>query len=192
MNEYEAEKIAAAIHVARPDWPASSLLTMIRKNLIDRPRRDVFVALAWVASEPNTSTPARVLESGPWWRAVAVDGDTTGRREPFDASECCDVCNIPAARHPDQRNLPVEDRHEFVSVLDHTRRLPERDDGALKDRIDYARQALGDAKADGPREPEERPKHKPSPEVDRLRAELATATDPETTRAAMAAERSAT
>jgi hypothetical protein len=32
----------------------------------------------------------------------------------------------------------------------------------------YARQALGDAKADGPREPEPR-EHKPHPDVDRLR-----------------------
>jgi hypothetical protein len=84
MNTHEAERIAAAMHEARPDWPTSSVLTLIRKSLLDKPRRDVFVALAWVASEPNSHTPARVLESGPWWRAAGVEGaaGTTNEPEP--------------------------------------------------------------------------------------------------------------
>lgn len=77
MNETEAERIAAAIHEARPDWPATSILTLIRKNLIAKPRRDVFVALAWIAAEATSKTPARVLETGPWWRAAAVEGGGT-------------------------------------------------------------------------------------------------------------------
>ncbi|MBS44109.1 MAG: hypothetical protein CMH83_13280 [Nocardioides sp.] len=73
MNDYEADRIAAAIGVMRPDWPVPSVRTLIRERLQDRPRRDVAVALAWIASDSATKTPARVLESGPWWLAAAAD-----------------------------------------------------------------------------------------------------------------------
>jgi hypothetical protein len=93
MNEHEAQRIAAAMHVLRPDWPTASILTMIRKNLIDRPRRDVTVALSWIACEANSHTPARVLESGPWWIAVGVDGTTTNRPGKVDKANRCGICS---------------------------------------------------------------------------------------------------
>jgi hypothetical protein len=83
MNDYEAERIAAAINVLRPDWPVRSLITLMgREQLKHRPRRDVLVALAWVASETNSSTPARVLEAGPWWKAVAIETPNASHRQP--------------------------------------------------------------------------------------------------------------
>lgn len=91
MNDHEAQRIAAAMHAARPDWPTSSVLTLIRKNLIDRPRRDVFVAFAWVASEPASHTPARVLEGGPWWRAAGIEGVAT-TREVLTPDQRCGIC----------------------------------------------------------------------------------------------------
>lgn len=94
MDDHDAQRIAAALHAARPDWPASSLLTLIRKKLIDRPRRDVFVALAWVASEPASHTPARVLEQGPWWKAAGVEGAVKGRRDWPDDAHRCSVCSL--------------------------------------------------------------------------------------------------
>lgn len=101
MNGHEIERIACALHVARPDWPVAQLRTLITDKLADRPRRDVFVALAWIASEPATANPYRVLESGPWWIAAAVAGDTTGRREVFNPAICCGVCSKPNDhRHP--------------------------------------------------------------------------------------------
>lgn len=93
MNEHEAARIAASIHQLRPDWPVASLNTLIAKNLIERPRRDVAVALAWVACEPQSLTPARVLEAGPWWQAVAADAITqpaAGR--PPKREEACQLC----------------------------------------------------------------------------------------------------
>ena len=108
MNDHEAQRIAAAMHAARPDWPTASLLTLLRKNLIDRPRRDVFVALAWVASEPNTATPARVLEIGPWWRAAGVEGQSTKRPEP-DNHDRCSTCALAKDRC---RSLHADD-HDF-------------------------------------------------------------------------------
>jgi hypothetical protein len=119
MNEHETDRIAAAMHALRPDWPASSIRTLIRKHLADRPRRDVAVALAWIACEPATATPARVLESGPWWLAAGVDGQTTGRREPYDPAAFCDECGKSEATC--RRN--TLSGHEFTSALDHARRL---------------------------------------------------------------------
>lgn len=118
MNEHETDRIAAAMHQLRPDWPASSIRTLIRKHLADRPRRDVAVALAWISCETNTATPARVLESGPWWVAAGVAGDTTGRREPFDPNSTCHICGRSEGNC---RRNTVSD-HEFESVIDHDRR----------------------------------------------------------------------
>ena len=110
MDDHEAQRIAAAMHAARPDWPASSLLTLIRKKLIDRPRRDVFVALAWVASEPASATPARVLEQGPWWKAAGVEGAAAAKREWPDDAHRCTVCSMPEKRC---RELWA-DNHEYL------------------------------------------------------------------------------
>ena len=74
--ETERQRIAAAINQMRPDWPIKSLLTLLDgKQLANRPRRDVAVALAWIAADMDTKTPARVLEDGPWWRATTAADD---------------------------------------------------------------------------------------------------------------------
>jgi hypothetical protein len=112
MNDHEAQRIAAAMHAARPDWPASSVLTLIRKKLIDRPRRDVFVALAWVASEPASHTPARVLEAGPWWRAAGIEGAAT-KPTPWEPHLICTTCSKTEDRCKATRF--AGDDHPFVS-----------------------------------------------------------------------------
>jgi hypothetical protein len=119
MNEHEIERISAAMHALRPDWPMASLKTFIAKNLADRPRRDVTVALAWIACESATATPKRVLEAGPWWRATAVDGSSAPRNTWPDDAHRCRTCAQPrgecarrqAAHSPD-------DRHPFESVAE--------------------------------------------------------------------------
>lgn len=138
MNEHEAQRIAAAMHAARPDWPASSVLTLIRKNLIDRPRRDVFVALAWIAAEPATATPARVLEAGPWWKAAGVEGTVANTRQPFDPREVCDICGKTEAAC--RRNPHAE--HEFTSIEHARRELGREHPDAWMDRRLPRREAL--------------------------------------------------
>lgn len=108
MNDHEAQRIAASVHELRPDWPTSSVLTLIRKNLIDKPRRDVCVALAWIACEANTANPGRVLEMGPWWRAAGVEGQSTKRDEP-DNHDRCSTCALAKDRC---RSLHADD-HDF-------------------------------------------------------------------------------
>ena len=90
MNENEISRIAAAISDLRPDWPAASIRTLLKSpELKSKPRRDVAVALTWVACEVDTKTPKRVLESGPWWRAAAVENPGTTIARPPKADEVC-------------------------------------------------------------------------------------------------------
>ena len=161
MIEHEIQRIAAAANQLRPDWPIRQLLTLLNDpRLSDRPRRDVTVALAWVACENGTSSPYRVLESGPWWIAAAADGQTTGRREPFDPMRFCSTCNKPN----DQRH-PAD--HAFVSAAEHR---AHRRAAPTADRLDQCRQAIGDSKAE--RVPAPKPEHEPNPRVDDLRAAI--------------------
>ena len=67
MTKTELARLACAISVHRPDWPEASLRTFLERNLAHRPYLDVSVALTWVATDPDSQSPARVLEAGPWW-----------------------------------------------------------------------------------------------------------------------------
>lgn len=70
LSQVEAHRLAAAVNQLRPDWPLASLSTWIRNHLTERAYRDAAVALTWVACDPQTSSPGRVLEAGPWWKAT--------------------------------------------------------------------------------------------------------------------------
>jgi hypothetical protein len=109
MNEHERDRIAAAMNAMRPDWPTKQLQTLLAlPQLAERPRRDVTVALAWVACETASASPYRVLEAGPWWRAAAVEGDSR-RLEHLKPEERCKTCS--KSEH-DCRMNPWGD-HEF-------------------------------------------------------------------------------
>lgn len=91
MNSTAITRIAAMANALRPDWPHSSLVTMLTKNLAERAYRDVAVAMAWIATDPDTTTPARVLENGPWWQAVA-DPSQRGATPDNAAGHRCPSC----------------------------------------------------------------------------------------------------
>lgn len=89
MNTGEIDRIAASVNVLRPDWPVTSLRTLLsRPELASKPRRDVAVALAWVACESVSLTPARVLENGPWWRAAAIESTGIAPKNATAATAC--------------------------------------------------------------------------------------------------------
>jgi len=123
MNEVEISRIAAAISDLRPDWPAASIRSLLnRPELKNKPRRDVAVALAWVACETDSKTPARVIEAGPWWKAtnaeatgttVAHTGRTVGR-----AANPEDVCGICDMWRQDCRGRADVNGHDFVPRAD--------------------------------------------------------------------------
>ena len=111
MTKTEAERLAAAAHAMRPDWPTTSVLSFLSKpEMCDRAYRDVAVALAWVAAEPTTLTPARVLEAGPWWKATTVAAGTVSAitilcpEHPTERAWDCQPCRdaaVPPADVPD-------------------------------------------------------------------------------------------
>lgn len=167
MNEHEAQRIAAAVNQLRPDWPVSSLLTLIRKNLIDRPRRDVSVAFAWVACETNTANPGRVLEAGPWWKAAGVEGAATKRDEPAN-HERCSTCSL----HRDRCRAINADDHDFRPWT----AMPEPVD--TKATVQALKELVSEARAE--REPEPKPVTPPNPNVEKLRDAMTTSPAPTT------------
>lgn len=72
IEKHHAETIAAAINILRPDWPTKSITTIIGRNLINRPYRDLAIALTIIATDPTSKTPARICEDGPWWHALTL------------------------------------------------------------------------------------------------------------------------
>ena len=104
MNRTEVERLAGMANKLRPDWPWNALCTFIEGHLTDRAYRDVAVALAFVACDPDTRTPKRVLEAGPWWHVGPPSARTT---EPGIVTWC--THGRPGALHcPDC--TPVVDR----------------------------------------------------------------------------------
>ena len=146
MNQHEAERIASAIHRLRPDWPEASLATFIAKKLHDRPRRDVCVALAWIACEPNTATPARVLEAGPWWKAAAAETDGRPRPPKFDPRTTCGICGKDRPDCERTESAIPADRHRFVARME--------DRGTSGSHVAELRAALANAQASTEGEPE--------------------------------------
>ena len=124
MNETEIDRIAHAANAMRPDWPVASLRTLLNKpELTNRPRRDVAVALAWVACESETKTPARVLEPGPWWRATTVEQLPTGHQHAnrtygITEGDPREVCHICAQARPDCERRAATNGHTFTSRAD--------------------------------------------------------------------------
>ena len=95
MNEHEADRIAHAVAILRPDWPATSIRTVLTSTpeIMARPRRDVALALTYVACDSESKTPKRVTEAGPWWQA-AVAGDNHAaptRAHPPKLEDACEL-----------------------------------------------------------------------------------------------------
>ena len=97
MTPIQAQRIANAVSVLRPEWAAASIETLLldpAKHLSRRPACDVAAALAWVACDPASKTPGRVLEHGPWW-------PTRPESEPARTAQCprCRDFHPPTERH---------------------------------------------------------------------------------------------
>ena len=107
LSRTEVERLAAMANALRPDWPIPSLATHIGAHYVGRAYRDVACALAYVATDAQTQTPARLKEQGPWWRVTEESRATpVGRRIP-----CPDHPEQPAGRcQPckDQRATPEQ------------------------------------------------------------------------------------
>lgn len=114
----ELERVAAMAHGLRPDWRYDSLVTHLRANHGTKPYRDLAVAMAWIAADPDTKTPARLLENGPWWaattpREAGAAGTTNHKpcdrcRYPHPASVPCDVRKTDIDRDSPTRQEAIQ------------------------------------------------------------------------------------
>ncbi len=96
ISRDETERLAAMANALRPDWPLKSLTTFIVNELTRRTYREVAIALAWVATDPATDTPKRMLEAGPWWNASRAQAATVS----VVVTRCGEHPEHPAARCP--------------------------------------------------------------------------------------------
>jgi len=96
ISRDETERLAAMANALRPGWPVKSLTTFIVNELTRRTYREVAIALAWVATDPATDTPKRMLEAGPWWNASRAQAATVS----VVVTRCGDHPEHPAARCP--------------------------------------------------------------------------------------------
>ena len=92
MMPEHIDRLACAVHALRPDWAATSLRTFIAVNLAGKATLDASLALVWVALDPATRTPARVLESGPWWRASNPEPQMLTPTPPSAGADSCRIC----------------------------------------------------------------------------------------------------
>ena len=91
MNKPEAEQIAAAISMIRPQWLKTSLVTALGNlpaHLRERPARDVHLALLWLAYDPRQDTPRLLREDGPWWNLATLTGPRVVVTEPGIVTRC--------------------------------------------------------------------------------------------------------
>ena len=96
ISRDETERLAAMANALRPDWPLKSLTTFIVNELTRRTYREVAIALAWLATDPATDTPKRMLEAGPWWNASRAQAATVS----VVVTRCGEHPEHPAARCP--------------------------------------------------------------------------------------------
>ncbi|MQB00516.1 MAG: hypothetical protein GEU78_09535 [Actinobacteria bacterium] len=114
MNETERDRIAAATNALRPDWPLRSIRTFIDDNLRARGYRDTAIAMAYIACDPETKTPKRVLEAGPWWTA-ATTNRATSTPDPF-----CRRCRfVHGPDQPCEQLEPVPPDADTPGVTDY-------------------------------------------------------------------------
>lgn len=87
LSDVQLSRLAALGNALRPDWPNASLVTFLARNHRERAYRDVAVALAYVACDPATTTPARLNEAGPWW-LVTRDPNAAPNVRPITCPTC--------------------------------------------------------------------------------------------------------
>ncbi len=114
LTDVEVSRLADAVAALRPDWPARSVRQLVAARLRDRAFADAAVALAVVACDPASETPARVLEPGPWWQATRANRPGSATPTPARphcpihpehpaGSQLCPRCVAESAPAPDLR-----------------------------------------------------------------------------------------
>ena len=130
MNRPEAEVIAAAVAIIRPEWYQTSLLKMLGK-IQHRPARQVALALVSLAYDPEVQSPGLLLHEGPHW-AVGHIGEATYTPPAAGEEQCrihgqrqpCGGCRADRLAIPAEPIAPPElERAEGESLVQYARRI---------------------------------------------------------------------
>lgn len=167
VTEQQARAIAYIAVAARPHgapkWDESGVIANILK-VRDRSLSSVAIAVMQAAEDRGAVTPGVIATNGPHWRDPGSAPPPS--HAPYERTGTCGTCGKSEATC---RRMWSDD-HPFESVAE----LANRPKADHESATDYARQAIGDAKATGITPPPER-EHKTHPEVDALRGEVAAA-----------------
>lgn len=118
-SDLNRQRIAAAVSMLRPDWPAGSILTVMTHPSLDhRPLPDLAVALVRAALDPDTRTPARITQPGPWWDQPASIGVSAD--EHPSARPLASVLTFPRQPLPDPAPYVQRIRASLASRRAHT------------------------------------------------------------------------
>ena len=109
-TDNELQRLAMAANAIRPEWPVRSLVTLLTKHAA-RPYRDLAVALAWIATDARTKTPARLSEAGPWWTATSM---TEGQGPSQSRMRCAEHGEHHAGHCPECVKAAVPKPADFV------------------------------------------------------------------------------
>ena len=122
LTREDAARIADAITVLRPTWTQNRLMALMANPAIRARRqpKDVAAAFAWIALDPDTREPTRILESGPWWGTADVAAATTGPTYRYTNPRDCGICNKPEAecRKDGHDYTPAFVRHDDRATPD--------------------------------------------------------------------------
>lgn len=110
MIKSEAERIAGAVSMLRPDWSIPLLMAVLGdRRMINRPYADAAIAMVALATDPTTTKPGRIHESGRWWQAVTAVTQGTPQIRAISPDDC-DICTKPRHMHP----IAPTDDHEWM------------------------------------------------------------------------------
>jgi hypothetical protein len=116
LTDTEVSRLADSVTGLRPDWPGRSVRAFIAAHLRDRTFADVAVALAVVAADPASETPARVLEPGPWWLATRANRPTDATFVPGPGDD--PACRRPGHEHERQASCRLCRAEQLAGDVD--------------------------------------------------------------------------
>lgn len=130
-TDNELQRLAMMANALRPEWPVRSLLTRLTTTHAARPYRDLAVALAWIATDPATKTPARLAEAGPWWHATSMTESVAAHIAPAmcadhpdqKAAHCVECASL-AVPKPEYVVIPRPQKRAFVPEARHHENSP--------------------------------------------------------------------
>lgn len=109
VTQQEAQRIAAAVNLLRPDWRTALIMAVLGDDkCINRPYADLAIAMTAVAVDPASKKPGRIHEPGPWWNSALASAPQSLPRYPSSAD--CGICGRPPELHS---CLSSVDDHEW-------------------------------------------------------------------------------